>query len=57
MNQALAGAKAEVLIALNPDAEVGPGVLAGLTRRLLDQPGVGLVAPCNDSPVWGGRRW
>jgi GT2 family glycosyltransferase len=45
MNQALGGAGAEVLIALNPDTEVGPGVLTGLARRLLEQPGVGLVAP------------
>jgi GT2 family glycosyltransferase len=45
MNQALGGASADVLVALNPDTEVGPGVLAGLSRRLLEQPGVGLVAP------------
>jgi N-acetylglucosaminyl-diphospho-decaprenol L-rhamnosyltransferase len=44
MNQALAG-DADVLIALNPDTEAPPGSLAQLAHRLLDEPGVGLVAP------------
>lgn len=45
MNQALAGAKAEVLIALNPDTEPGPRSLELLVERLLAQPDVGLVTP------------
>lgn len=45
MNQALADARADVLIALNPDTEPAPDSLATLTRRLWDDPTVGLVAP------------
>lgn len=45
MNQALAGADGDVLIALNPDTEAAPGSLATLADRLLEQPDVGLVAP------------
>lgn len=45
MNQALAGAEADVLIALNPDTEPPPGSLAALADRLLAAPDVGLVAP------------
>ncbi|MEA2345841.1 MAG: hypothetical protein QOF63_4010 [Thermoanaerobaculia bacterium] len=45
MNRALAGSTAPVLIALNPDTEAPPGSLAALVRRLLDDPGAGLVVP------------
>ena len=45
MNQALAGAGADVLIALNPDTEPGPGTLATLVERLLADPDVALVVP------------
>lgn len=45
MNQALAGAEADVVIALNPDTEPPPGSLAALADRLLAAPDVGLVAP------------
>ncbi|MGH9125511.1 MAG: glycosyltransferase [Acidimicrobiales bacterium] len=45
MNMALAGSDASVLIALNPDTEAAHGSLAALTGRLLENPGVGLVAP------------
>ena len=45
MNQALAATDAEVLIALNPDTEPPPDSLALLVKRLLDDPGVGLVVP------------
>ena len=45
MNQALAGAGSQVLIALNPDTAPPPGSLATLVERLLADPGVGLVAP------------
>jgi N-acetylglucosaminyl-diphospho-decaprenol L-rhamnosyltransferase len=45
MNQALGGADAPVLIALNPDAEPGPGTLAALVGRLESDPSIGLVAP------------
>jgi N-acetylglucosaminyl-diphospho-decaprenol L-rhamnosyltransferase len=49
MNLALRGATAPVLIALNPDAEPGPGSLAALVERLTRHPDVGLVSPrlCN----------
>jgi GT2 family glycosyltransferase/2-polyprenyl-3-methyl-5-hydroxy-6-metoxy-1,4-benzoquinol methylase len=50
MNQAIGGADAEVLIALNPDTEPAPGSLAGLAGRLLEQPGVGLVTPRLTNP-------
>jgi GT2 family glycosyltransferase len=45
MNQALRGADADVLIALNPDTEPPPGSLTLLVRRLLAAPNVGLVSP------------
>ena len=45
MNQALAGAGAPVLIALNPDTVAPPGSLARLAAALLADPGVGLVGP------------
>lgn len=45
MNQALAGADAEVLIALNPDTEAPAGSLTALTIRLLSAPDIGLVSP------------
>jgi N-acetylglucosaminyl-diphospho-decaprenol L-rhamnosyltransferase len=45
MNQALAGAGADVLIALNPDTEPPPGSLSALTSRLLAAPDIGLVSP------------
>ena len=45
MNQALAGAKSEVLIALNPDTVPPPGSLRALVEFLRDHPDVGLVAP------------
>jgi GT2 family glycosyltransferase len=45
MNQALAGAGAEVLVALNPDTVPPPGSLATLARRLVVDPDVGLVVP------------
>ena len=45
MNQALAGAAAAVLVALNPDTVPPPHSLARLAGRLLADPGVGLVAP------------
>lgn len=61
MNQALAGTGAEVLIALNPDTEPPPGSLATLVRRLLADPGVGLVAPllvgADGAPQWTARRF
>lgn len=46
MNQALAGADAQVLVALNPDTEAPARSLARLVERLMDDPGVGLVGPC-----------
>lgn len=45
MNQALGGSDAEVLIALNPDAEPPPGSLATLVERLLSADDLGLVVP------------
>jgi GT2 family glycosyltransferase/glycosyltransferase involved in cell wall biosynthesis len=45
MNQAFAGATAEVLIALNPDTVPPPGSLRALVAFLRDHPDVGLVAP------------
>ncbi len=61
MNQALAGASAEVVIALNPDTEPPPGSLATLVRRLLADPGVALVAPMlvgpDGAPQWSARRF
>ncbi len=49
MNVALADtpgeATADVLIALNPDTEPGPGSLAELVRRLWSDPTLGLVVP------------
>jgi GT2 family glycosyltransferase len=45
MNQALADADADVLMALNPDTEAGPGSLATLVRRLEEDPDVGLAVP------------
>lgn len=46
MNQALAGSRAGVLIALNPDTVPAPGSLDRLVRALRDgDPDVGLVAP------------
>ena len=61
MNQALAGTGAGVLIALNPDTEPPPGSLATLVRRLLDDPGVGLVAPqlvgADGVTQWTARRF
>lgn len=61
MNQALAGAGAPVLIALNPDTEPGPGSLALLADRLLANPLVGLVAPrlvnADGSTQYSARRF
>ena len=61
MNQALAGSAAEVLIALNPDTLPPPGSLAMLVRRLLADPGVGLVTPklvgLDGIPQWSARRF
>lgn len=45
MNQALGGAGADVLIALNPDTEPSPGSLEILVERLLASHDVGLVSP------------
>ena len=45
MNQALAGASTNVLIALNPDTVPSPGSLRALVMFLRDHPDVGLVAP------------
>lgn len=45
MNQALAGAKTDVLIALNPDTVPPPGSLRALVEFLHEHPDVGLVAP------------
>ena len=45
MNQALGGAGAELLVALNPDTVPPPGSLTALVRRLLAEPDVGLVGP------------
>lgn len=61
MNQALSGSAAEVLIALNPDTVPPPGSLATLVRRLLADPGVGLVSPLlvgvDGVPQWTARRF
>lgn len=56
MNQALAGSRAEVLIALNPDTRPPPGSLATLVDRLLADPGVALVAPKLLGPD-GSTQW
>jgi GT2 family glycosyltransferase/glycosyltransferase involved in cell wall biosynthesis len=45
MNQALAGARTDVLIALNPDTVPPPGSLHALVVYLREHPDVGLVAP------------
>lgn len=45
MNQALAGADAPILIALNPDTVARPGSLALLVEALSADPALGLVAP------------
>jgi GT2 family glycosyltransferase len=47
MNQALAEAPREVdvLVALNSDTELPPGSLGALVDRLVEDPGIGLVAP------------
>lgn len=45
MNQALAGATAPVLVALNPDTEPPAGSLERLVDVLRDRPDVGLVVP------------
>jgi GT2 family glycosyltransferase len=45
MNQALVGARTEVLIALNPDTVPPPGSLRALVEFLRANPDVGLVAP------------
>jgi GT2 family glycosyltransferase/glycosyltransferase involved in cell wall biosynthesis len=45
MNQALAGARTDVVIALNPDTVPPPGSLSALVGFLRDHPDVGLVAP------------
>jgi GT2 family glycosyltransferase len=45
MNQALAGAGADVLIALNPDTEPAPGTLSALVAELRARPDVGVVVP------------
>jgi len=61
MNQALAGTDAAVLIALNPDTEAPPGSLARLARRLLADPGAGVVSPQlvdrQGTPQHTGRRF
>ncbi len=56
MNQALAGAQAEVLIALNPDTEPPAGSLAKLAERLLAAPDVGLVVPRLVDPGGGAQH-
>lgn len=45
MNAALAGSRAPVLAAVNPDTVMAPGALTTLVARLLAHPDVGLVAP------------
>jgi GT2 family glycosyltransferase len=45
MNQALAGGDAEVLVAINPDALPPPESITTLARRLVGDPGLGLVVP------------
>jgi len=45
MNQAYDGCTAPVFIALNPDTAPCPDSLARITRRLLAESGVGLIAP------------
>ena len=61
MNQALAGGRAEVLIALNPDTLPPPGSLATLVERLMVDPAVALVAPTlvdlDGTPQWSARRF
>jgi len=44
-NQGLARAKAERVLFLNPDAELGAGALAAMVTRLESQPAIGLVGP------------
>src|SRR5207302_6226400 len=50
MNAALAGSTAPVLIAINPDTEPPPDSLRRLVAHLLDDPGVGLLAPRLENP-------
>lgn len=45
MNQALAGSRAPILVALNPDTVPPPGSLSTLVKRLQARPDVALVVP------------
>lgn len=45
MNQALAGAEAPYLVALNPDTVPAPGTLRRLVERAADHPDAGVVVP------------